>query len=67
MKGNLINYCLNRNDNGNRTEAPCSLYVKELQGFLSRASNQYISLFKWADIVTEWYITAADEMINFTY
>jgi hypothetical protein len=31
--------------------------VKELQGFLSRASSQYLSLFKWADVVTEWFVT----------
>jgi len=51
----IFNLIFFRNDDTNKSEAPCSLYVKELQGFLSRVSNQYLALFKWADVLSEWY------------
>jgi len=39
---------------GGETEAPCSLYMRELQGFVARCQSDYLSLFTCTDFMLEW-------------
>ncbi|CAB3366263.1 Hypothetical predicted protein [Cloeon dipterum] len=50
--------------NGDKSEAPCSLYVKELLSYLSRVSGQYLSLFKWPEILAESVRPAAERCLD---
>lgn len=38
---------------GQETEAPCSLYMRELQGFVSRCQTDYLSQFTCNDFIME--------------
>ncbi|XP_055958266.1 conserved oligomeric Golgi complex subunit 5 [Patella vulgata] len=42
-----------------QTEAPCSLYMKELQGFVMRCSADYISQFQCVDFIMESILPVA--------
>ncbi|XP_059471594.1 conserved oligomeric Golgi complex subunit 5 [Neocloeon triangulifer] len=59
----MHNEDFSQNDD-NKAEAPCSLYVKELQSFLSRVSSQYLTLFKWSEVVAESVKPAAERCLD---
>ena len=39
------------------TEAPCSLYMRELQSFISRCQADYLSQFKCRDFIMDRYVS----------
>ena len=50
----LITAGYSYSDAPSQNEAQCSLYMRELQGFLSRVNSEYLSLFECTDFIMEW-------------
>lgn len=51
-KGSYI-YVFSPAPTGNQADAPCSLFMKELQGFVSRCQTDYLSHFLCQDFIMD--------------
>ncbi|KAF4527765.1 hypothetical protein B566_EDAN016470 [Ephemera danica] len=47
-----------------KPEAPCSLYMRELQGFLSRVATTYLSHFSWPEVTLECVKPVAERCLE---
>ena len=50
----LLNFVYRPAPSETETEAPCSLYMRELQGFVARCQTDYLTQFTCQDFIMEW-------------